>query len=115
MDVVTEKPFKQPFLNQFILAPELLPFSDVEILELDADLNKYEQLFLNPDIERNLISKNELLASFAISKAENSTLTLQEAQDVYDFLLENTEYTFLSDKLKAKRSTKKKWRKPSDD
>ena len=91
-----EKPFKQPFLDQLVLAPTLLPFSDKEILELDTNLNQYEQLFLNPDIERNLISKNELLASFAISKAENSTLTLKEAQDVYDVLLNNEEYTFIS-------------------
>ncbi len=98
-----EKPFKEPFLDQLVLAPTLLPFSDKEIVALDTNLNQYEQLFLNPDIERNLISKNELLASFAISKAENSTLTLKEAQDVYDVLLNNEEYTFISEKLKAKK------------
>src|SRR6266567_2047911 len=103
-----EKPFKEPFLDQLVLAPSLLPFSDKEIIELDTNLNQYEQLFLNPDIERNLISKNELLASFAISKAENSTLTLKEAQDVYDVLLNNEEYTFISDKLKAKKKLDKK-------
>ncbi len=106
--IQTENPFTASFLNQLVLAPGLLPFSDTEILQLDADLNKYEQLFLNPDIERNLISKNELLASFAISKAENSTLTLQEAQNVYDFLLNNDEYIFISDKLKAKQTLEKK-------
>jgi Fic family protein len=103
-----EKPFKKPFLDQLVLAPSLLPFSDKEILELDSNLNQYEQLFLNPDIERNLISKNELLASFAISKAENSTLTLKEAQDVYEALLNNEEYTFISEKLKAKQKLDKK-------
>ena len=101
MDEITiEKPFKQPFLNQFVLAPSILPFTDEELRKLDTDLNKYEVLFLNPDIERNLISKNELLASFGISKAENSKLTLQEAQDVYDFILNNQDYTFISEKLK---------------
>jgi len=103
-----EKPFESPFLNQLVLAPSLLSFSDKEITELDANLNQYEQLFLNHDIERNLISKNELLASFAISKAENSALTLQEAQDVFDFVLNNEEYTFISDKLKAKEKLDKK-------
>lgn len=98
-----EKPFESPFLNQLVLAPSLLPFLDKEIVDLDINLNQYEQLFLNPDIERNLISKNELLASFAISKAENSTLTLKEAQDVYDVLLNNEEYTFINEKLKASR------------
>ena len=68
----TNKPFVKPFLDQFILTPSLLFFSDAEILQLDADLNQYEQLFLDPDIEKNLMSKNVLLASFAISKAENS-------------------------------------------
>lgn len=99
-EIIVKKPFKQPFLNQFVLASSLLPFTDEEILKLDSDLNKYEILFLNPDIEKNLISKNELLASFAISKAENSKLTLQEAQDVYNFILNNKDYTFISEKLK---------------
>jgi hypothetical protein len=49
-----EKLFKQPFLDQLVLAPTLLPFSDKEIVGLDANLNQYEQLFLNPDIENNL-------------------------------------------------------------
>lgn len=97
-----EKPFQQPFLNQFVLASSLLPFTDKELQKLDEDLNKYEVLFLNPDIEKNLISKNELLASFAISKAENSKLTLQEAQDVYNFVLSNEDYNFISEKLKRK-------------
>src|SRR6266849_2577937 len=99
-EIRVEKPFQQPFLNQFVLASSLLPFTDEEIEKLDTNLNKYEVLFLNPDIERNLISKNELLASFAISKAENSKLTLQEAQDVYNFVLNNGEYTVISEKLK---------------
>jgi Fic family protein len=106
--IKTKKPFKQPFLNQLVLAPGLLPFLDTEIIKLDADLDKYEQLFLNPDIEKVLISKNELLASYAISKAENSTLTLQEAQNVYGFLLNNEEYTFIADKLKDQQKLKKK-------
>ena len=106
--IKTKKPFKQPFLNQLVLAPGLLPFLDTEIVKLDTDLDKYEQLFLNPDIEKVLISKNELLASYAISKAENSTLTLQEAQNVYNFILNNEEYTFIADKLKNRQKLNKK-------
>lgn len=102
------KPFAKPFLNQLILTPILLPFTDEEILKLDHDLSQYEQLFLDPDIEKNLISKNELLASFAISKAENSSLTLQEAQNVYAFIIKNEEYSFIAEKLKAKKKLTKK-------
>lgn len=100
---VTNKLFSQPFLSQFVFTPVLLPFTDEEIVKMDKELAEYEQVFLNPDIEKNLISKNELLASFAISKAENSTLTLQEARDVYNHIIANKEYTFISDKLKAKQ------------
>lgn len=104
----TLKLFNKPFLDQLILTPSLLPFTDREILQLDSDLNQYEQLFLDPDIEKNLISKNELLASFAISKAENSSLTLQEAQDLYAFILSNKDYSFISEKIKAKKKITRK-------
>lgn len=107
-DTKTVKPFKKSFLDQLILTPAMLPFTDEEILQLDQDLGQYEQLFLNPDIEKNLISKNELLASFAISKAENSSLTLQEAQDLYTFILSNEEYSFIAEKIKEKKKITRK-------
>lgn len=107
-NAATQKPFAHTFLSQFVFTPTLLPFTDEEIVKIDRQLGEYEQVFLNPDIERSLISRNELLASFAISKAENSTLTLQEAQDVYDVILANEEYTFMSDKLKAKQKLTRK-------
>lgn len=107
-NVATKKPFSQPFLSQYVFTPTLLPFTDEEIVKIDIELGEYEQIFLNPDIERNLISRNELLASFAISKAENSTLTLQEAQDVYGVILADEEYTFISNKLKAKQQLTRK-------
>lgn len=97
------KPFSGTFLSQFVLAPKNLPFTSEEIMALDKELTAYEQLFLNPDIEKNLITKNELLASFAISKAENSQLTLQEAQDVYNLLLSEPDYDFIGKKLKTKK------------
>lgn len=106
--IATKKPFAHTFLSEFVFTPTLLPFTDDEILKLDTVLGEYEQVFLNPDIERNLISRNELLASFAISKAENSTLTMQEAQDVYSIILANGEYTFISDKLKEKQKLTRK-------
>ena len=102
------KPFIHPFLSQFLLVPEILPFKDEEIASLDTDLSKYEQVFLNPEVERSLISKNELLASFAISKAENSQLTMKEATDVYNLLLSDPAYDFVGKKLKAKVKLKQK-------
>ena len=99
-NISTKKPFAHTFLSQFVFTPALLPFTDEEIRRIDTELWEYEQIFLNPDIERNLISRNELLASFAISKAENSTLTLQEAQDVYNLVLDYQDLTFIADKLK---------------
>lgn len=107
-NTVTEQPFSHTFLSQFVFTPNLLPFRDIEIVKIDTELAEYEQIFLNPDIEKSLISRNELLASFAISKAENSSLTMQEAQDVYNLILANAEYTFISDKLKIKQKLTRK-------
>lgn len=101
-------PFKSQFLSQFILAAELLPFTSSEIVKFDRELNQYEQLFLDSEIERHLISKNELLASFAISKAENSTLTLEEAKDVYQLIINNKKFDFINHKLKSRRKLTQK-------
>lgn len=100
--------FTHPFLSQFVFAPEALPIQDEEILALDKELSRYEQIFMNPEVEQSLISKNELLASFAISKAENSELTLDEAQEVYRLLLADPSYDFLGKKLKSKRKLTQK-------
>ncbi len=111
-DYQTAKPFAHTFLSSFVFTPSLLPFIDEEIKKIDTELGEYEQVFLNPDIERSLISRNELLASFAISKAENSSLTLKEAQDVYKVILANEEYTFISDKMQAgQKLTRKDYEK----
>lgn len=102
------RPFSHVFLSQFLFVPEQLPFTDDEIITFDHTLSTYEQMFLNPDIERTLISKNELLASFAISKAEASQLTMKEAQDVYALLVENPQYDFIGKKLREKKKLTKK-------
>ena len=108
MDITIVKPFSTGFLSQFIWAPQTAPFTNEDILSLDRELLLYEQVSLNPDIERNLISKNELLASFAISKAENSELTLKEAQDVYDLIISDANYDFVAKLLKAKKKLTQK-------
>lgn len=94
-----KNPFKSPFISDFTLIPKLFKISDDDIRKLDAELDAFERVFLDQEIEKNLISKNELLASFAISKAENSELTLEEAQSVYKLVLENQEFNFIHKKL----------------
>lgn len=107
-DTTIHKPFSHSFLSGFIFVPEASPFTDNEIAGFDRELSEYEQIFLNPDIEKNLISKNELMASFAISKAENSQLTLAEARQVYQLVISDPDYDFIGEKLKArKRLTQK--------
>lgn len=108
MNTTIIKPFSTGFLSSFVWTPQTLPFTNEEILSLDEELSGYEQVFLNPDVEKNLISKNELLASFAISKAEASGLTLQEAQNVYSLILSDPEYDFVGKKLKAKKKLTQK-------
>ncbi len=108
MNTTILRPFSGQFLSQFVWAPQTLPFTNKEILSLDKDLSEYEQVFLNPDVEKNLISKNELLASFAISKAEASELTLQEAQDVYSLIVSDPDYNFVGKKLKDKKKLTQK-------
>jgi len=94
--------FKTPFLAQFYYNPEIIKMSGDDVMDLDMELTKYERIFLDPDIGKSLISKNELFVSFAISKAENSQLTLTEAQEVHNLLLSNSEYDFIGSKLKNK-------------
>jgi len=108
MDTAIVKPFSGTFLSQFVWAPQTVPYTNGEILSFDRELFLYEQVSLNPDIEKNLISKNELLASFAISKAENSQLTLKEAQDVYSLIVSDPDYDFVARLLKAKKKLTQK-------
>lgn len=94
-----KNPFKSPFISDFTYIPESFSVKDEDIKKLDVELNQFEEIFLDSEIEKNLISKNELLASFAISKAENSELTLEEAQGVYKLVLENKEFDFIHNKM----------------
>lgn len=98
--MITKYLFSGSFLSSFVLTPELLYFTNDEIISMEKDINKFEQILLNPDIEKGLITKNELLASYAISKAENSSLTLAEAQDVHKLIISDPNYDFLNKKIK---------------
>jgi Fic family protein len=106
------KPFKTSFLNSFVLVPESLPFKSKEVFDLDKELNQYERIVLNPDIEKSLLTKNELLTSFAISKAENSSLTMEEAEEVYDLIKSNPDFDFIKNKIESqKKLTRKDYEK----
>ncbi|MBU1105015.1 Fic family protein [Candidatus Parcubacteria bacterium] len=81
-------PFKTGFLNNLSFYQSELPFSNSEIIAFDKKLFEYEQRFINLDLEKHLIAKNQFLASYAISKAENSSLTVQEAQNLFTIALD---------------------------
>lgn len=95
--------FHTPFLSSFVFAPEVVPFKDTEIVTLDQELSEFEQHFLNPDVERAFTTKNELFTSFAISKAEQSKLSLSEAQQLHQLLVADPEYNFIAKKLRSKK------------
>lgn len=101
-------PFKTDFLADFVIVYDSLYLTDAEILKLQKELNTFEQAHLNPETEQVLITKNEILASFAISKAENSQLTLAEANNVYEMLLVNPDFDFIGQKLKASQELTQK-------
>src|SRR3989339_414387 len=101
-------PFKTPFLKDFSFAPSSILMDDKTLLELDNSLTIYEQLTANPDLEKALIDQNELFASFAISKAENSSLTLKEAEELQTLLVNDSSYDFISLKLKNKQELTQK-------
>jgi Fic family protein len=71
---------------------------------LDDELKDFERISLDPEIELTLIHKNELLVSFAISKAENSNLTLEEAAEVYNLVLNDKEFDFVAKKIRNKEA-----------
>lgn len=99
----TIRPFSGRFLSDFAFSPSLLPFTSEEIISMDKELAEYEQVFMDPDVEKHLFSKNELLTSFAISKAEHSSLTLEEAQEVYELVLKRADFNFIKNKLASKK------------
>ncbi len=109
MDATTTiKPFNNGFIGDLVITQSLLPFTDLELKMYDARLTDFEQVFLNPEIERGLITKNELLTSYGISKAEDSSLTVQEAKDVYALIQGSPNYTFITQKLASGKKLSQK-------
>lgn len=96
--------FKQKFLSTFFVTFERLPLSEDFLREADDTLSSYEKREIDWQLEKSLRLRNDLLTSFAVSKAENSALTLAEARDVHNLIANESagkDYVFLQRKLKA--------------
>lgn len=92
--------FSQPFLSAFFVDFEALPVKEDFLKKADDVLVKYETREIDWQLEKSLRRHNDLLVSFAVSKAENSALTLAEADEVYKLIEEQKDYAFLHRKLK---------------
>jgi len=99
------------FLSTFFISEENLPLSESFFRNCDNLLSTYEKNNINWSLEKSLRKRNDILFSFAVSKAENSNLTLAEAQDVYDYLEKNKEqkeYSLIYKKIKKGEKLKQK-------
>jgi Fic family protein len=97
--------FKTPFLNTFFINLSKLNFSDKDLKKIDEILKDYSRQEIDWQLEDDLQDNNQMLASFAVSKAENSSLTLKEAEDIYKAIKSGNlgdDFLFLKDKLKHK-------------
>jgi Fic family protein len=111
-DVKTiERLFKQPFLSTFFINLDLLPLDEAFLRKADEVLSAYEKRAIDWQLEKSLRQRNDFLISFAVSKAENSALTLAEAEEVYNLITNETQkkdYAFLRRKLdKGEKLTQK--------
>ncbi len=103
--------FKQPFLSTFFLDYESLPFKEDFLHRADEALSGYEKREIDWELEKALRLRNDLLVSFAVSKAENSSVTLAEAEEVYKIITADSaekNFPFLSRKLKKGEKLTKK-------
>ena len=61
--------FQQPFLRTFFWSSGLLPIDELFLKTVDSDLAAYESSSIDWQLEESLRSRNNLLASYAVSKA----------------------------------------------
>ena len=103
--------FSQPFLSTFFVNIKRLPFKEEELRSLDQTLLAYEKIEIDYQLDKVLKLQNNFLFSFAISKAENSKLTLLEADKIYNFITNHNSkapFKILTEKLdKGTRLTQK--------
>jgi len=75
-------PLKSPFLGQFTLTDTGLHIPDEAIVSLDGEVSRFEHR-IDTDVRTALISRNELLTSFAIAKAEKTNrLSIEEMRQI---------------------------------
>jgi len=75
--------FSQPFLSTFFINIKRLPWQEEELRSIDQALSAYEQIEIDYQLDQLLKLHNDFLFSFAVSKAENSQLTLLAADEIY--------------------------------
>jgi Fic family protein len=78
---------------------------------IDDVLQHYSRQEISWQLEDDLQDSNQMLASFAVSKAEDSNLTLKEAEDIYKVIKSGSlgsNFLFLENKLKNGEKLDKK-------
>ena len=85
-----------------------MPFGDNLLNDLDLAVNSFEKSVKDPNIEKYLISKTNYSPPFAISKAENSALTMTEAKELWERINNNPDFDLLSAKIKVVLISRKK-------
>jgi len=77
-----DNPLKTPFLGQFVLNDANIRIQDETLISLDQEVSHFE-VAVPADVRSQLISRNELLTSFAISKAEKTNrLNIEEMRQI---------------------------------
>lgn len=102
--------FKQPFLSKFFVYRDKLGLKDDNLKELDKLAASYEKREIDQKSLQSLKRHNDILFSYAVSKAESSQLTMAEAEDVYRLVISGQsqdDLSFLKNKLaKGEKLTK---------
>ena len=75
--------FRKPFLSTFFVNIKRLALNEEKLLAADSVLASYEKTEIDFHLEKALRFHNDFLTSFAISKTENSALTVEEAKELY--------------------------------
>jgi Fic family protein len=97
--------FKSSFLSTFFIDFAKLNFNEEDFKRIDNVLENYSRQEIDWQLEDDLQDNNQLLFSYAVSKAENSKLTLKEAEDIFEAIKSGSlgdDFLFLEKKLKNK-------------